>query len=399
VLENRAFVERLAGRDLLSLSGYYFQGLREEDDQDQIPVVLPLAESRLVTEPRRWGSRWSLDTSLLGLTRTGGLDTRRFSTRGAWRLPLTGAIGDLYQVEASLRGDAYYTAGDTEDLSEEGGESTKARLLPQLTTDWAWPLVGDGLGWTYQVEPLASLTLATPDANDDAIPNEDSRDFELDETNLFEPARFPGLDRVEGGGRVAYGLRFSGFGPGAMLVSGALGQSWRAYGSSPFPEGTGLDDRLSDYVGRIDVRPSALLDLGFRFRVAKDDLELRRSDIGLAAGPSWLRVNLDYINLSREPDSLDEQGFDSREELRLGARAQVTSTLALAAQTRQDLTRDATVANQLGLLYTHPCLTLLAGFERSFTTTGELDDETTVLVRLAFRNLGELQTGSFLGLD
>jgi LPS-assembly protein len=388
----------VAGRDFQALSGHYFQGLRDEDDQDRIPVVLPLAESRVVSGPMIWGSHWSLDTSLLALSRAEGLDTRRASTRAAWQLPLVGSIGDLYRVEASLRGDVYQTEGDPEDFSSAGGRDANGRLLPRLTTDWAWPLVGDGLGWTYQLEPVLSLSLAPPGGNDDEIPNEDSRDFELDETNLFEPARFPGLDRVEGGGRLVYGLRWSGFGPAALQASAVLGQSWRAYGSSPFPEGTGLDDALSDYVGRVDLRPAGWLDLGFRFRLDRDDLDLRRSDLNLAAGPSWLRANVDYLNLSREPSTVDERGFDSREELVLGLRAQVTGNLALAGQTRRDVTRDATVANQLGLLYTHPCLTLLVGLERGLSGEEDREEETTLLVRLAFKNLGDIETGNVLGL-
>jgi LPS-assembly protein len=346
----------------------------------------------------RWGSHWTVDTSLLALTRTEGLDTRRLSSRASWEVPRIGPIGELYRLEASLRGDAYHTEGDPESFSSAGGTDAEGRLFPQLLADWAWPLVGDGLGWTYQLEPLLSATLAPSGGNDDEIPNEDSRDVEFDDTNLFEPVRFPGLDRVEGGGRLAYGLRFSGFGPEALQLSGTVGQSWRYYGSSPFPEGTGLDDPLSDYVGRLDLRPVAWADLGFRFRLAREDMELRRSDLSLDLGPSWLRVSLDYLNLSREPDSTTESGFDSREEIVLGARAQLTERVALGAQTRRDLTRDASVAHQFGLLYTHPCLTLLAGLEQSFTAAGEVEDETTVLVRIALKNLGELETGNFLGL-
>jgi LPS-assembly protein len=372
--------------------------LREDDNQDRIPIVLPLAESRLVSEPMRWGSHWTLDSSFLALTRLDGLDTRRLSSTAAWEVPTVGRFGEVYRLEASLRGDAYYTEGNPESFSSTGGSNATGRLLPRVTGDVSWPLIGDGWGWTYELEPLTQLSLAPEGGNQNDIPNEDSRDFEFDETNLLEPNRFPGLDRNEGGGKLAYGTRFSGFGPRALQVSGILGQSWRMYGSSPFPEGSGLDDRLSDYVGRVDVRPSEYLDLGFRFRLANDEPELRRSDLGVSVGPSWLRVSVDYLNLSREADAEEEDGFDSREEVVFGARAQVTDRLTLAGQTRQDLTRSATVANQLGLLYTHPCLTLLAGFEQRFTTTGEIDDETTMLVRIALRNLGQLQTGSFLGL-
>ena len=75
------------------------------------------------------------------------------------------------------------------------------------------------------------------------------------------------------------------------------------YGSSPFPEGSGHDDRLSDYVGRLDLRPSEYLDLGLRFRLASDEPELRRSDLGVTVGPSWLRVSMSFSTSSREADA------------------------------------------------------------------------------------------------
>jgi hypothetical protein len=62
------------------------------------------------------------------------------------------------------------------------------------------------------------------------------------------------------------------------------------------------------------------------------------------------------------------------------------------------VTRDATVANQLGLLYTHPCLTLLVGLERGLSGEEDREEETTLLVRLAFKNLGDIETGNVLGL-
>ena len=50
VLRNRAYLEGSEQRNFWSINGYYFQGLRPFDDQDTIPVALPLAETRLVSD-------------------------------------------------------------------------------------------------------------------------------------------------------------------------------------------------------------------------------------------------------------------------------------------------------------------------------------------------------------
>jgi hypothetical protein len=61
---------------------------------------------------------------------------------------------------------------------------------------------------------------------------------------------------------------------------------------------------------------------------------------------------------------------------------------------RRDLEAERTVATQYGLVYTNPCLVLVAGLEQSFTQKGELDDEVTFTVRVTFSGLGDLGTSS-----
>jgi LPS-assembly protein len=402
VLRNRLYYEGFQERDYWAVNGYYFQGLRSFDDQDMIPVALPLAETRLISAPMRWGSTWTVDSSVLGLTRTDGLDTRRLSTRLGWALPYVGPIGDYYRLDVSLRSDVYNTDGDPQTFGTEGGENTTGRLLPRVTLDWGWPLADVGGSWAHEVEPMVSFNLAPLGGNSKDIPNEDSTDFEFDETNLFEPIRFPGLDRNEGGPKVAYGLRFSSLGPRATEFSGVFGQSFAFKEVTAFPEDSGVRENFSDYVGALYARPSPLLDLSYRFRLGKEDLRFRRSDALAAFGPAFLRFHLGYVNLSKEPEPFDDQddgnpsGFDSREEVLAGVRVQLTEQITVGAQTRQDLSANRTVANQFGLIYTHPCLVLAAGFEQRFTPDAKLGDETAFLVRVAFKNLGEIETGGGL---
>ena len=397
-LENRAYAEFVPGRDFYGFDGYYFQGLREDDNQDRIPIALPVVDANVVSGPLIWGSHLTLDANLLALTRLEGLDTRRASVEGGWSLPFQGPIGDVWEVATSLRGDLYLTEGDPQTFSSTGGTGQSGRLVPRLTVNWNWPWIGDGLGWGWTVAPVAAFNLSPGNENPDGIPNEDSRDFEFDDTNLLEPVRYPGLDRNEGGGKLAYGVRTSGVGPRGLEINGLIGQSWRFFGHSPFAPGSGLSDPLSDYVGRVGVRPASWLDLGFRFRLDKDSYRFKRSSLETSAGPDWLKVDLDYVNLSQGPSESNATGFESREEILVGGRVRLNDRLELGARTRQDLSRGATVANQVGLIYTHPCLVLTVGAERSYTGTADVKDDTTVLVRLAFKNLGELQTGGLPGL-
>ena len=404
VLRSRTFLEGFDQRNFWSLNAYYFQGLAAFYDQDTIPVALPLGETRFVSERYWGGSYFTADSNMLALTRNKGLDTRRLSNRIGWTLPHVGPIGDVYTLDVSMRGDVYNTDGDPSTFSSDGGEDTRGRVLPRITGTWSWPLADWTGSWVHEVEPVVSVNLAPTWGNTRKIPNEDSSDFEFDETNLFEQDRFAGLDRIDTGTRVAYGLRFSSYGPRATEFSGEFGQSYSFTENSFFPPESGVQDNLSDYVGAFYVRPSPLLDLSYRYRLGKDDLKFRRQDALASFGPSFLRFNLGYVNLSREPEAFDDEkqsganpnGFESREEITLGVRMKLTDQIALGAQTRRDLSADETIANQVGLIYTHPCLILALGFEQRFTPDAQLGDETAFLFRIAFKNLADFETGGSL---
>ncbi|MDF1585706.1 LPS-assembly protein LptD [Marinimicrococcus flavescens] len=393
VLQNHAYLQQVVGRDYLALHSYAFQGLRPEDSQGRIPVVLPLAEASLESSPLKWGSQLTFDTSFVALTRTEGLDTRRFSAELGWELPWVGPIGDLWRLRLSSRGDIYNIDGDPQSFSNEGGKDSQGRFVPRASLDWSWPLIGDTGSWQHVLEPAVAFTATPTGGREEKIPNEDSQVFEFDETNLFEPSRFPGLDRIDEGTRVAYGLRFSSLAPNGLSVGGVFGQSYQFVKDDTVPEDSGIGRSFSDYVGRLDFRPSDWLDLSYRFRADKNDLEFRRNDINVSAGPAALRLDLGYLRLSDEPTGLAPR---SREELRAGVRVQLLDELAIGAQTRRDLNRGATVSNMVGLVYTHPCLTLTAGLEQSNTTTGELEDTTTFKVRVSLSTLGAQRLGTGL---
>ena len=112
---------------------------------------------------------------------------------------------------------------------------------------------------TQIVEPIVSV-IHTPDGkNTDRMPNEDSVS-----SNSMTPAffqnRFGGIDRVEGGPRINYGLNSGFFGLSGGFSSFFIGQSYRLDESDDFGSDSGLDEHFSDVVGRIRVRPARYVD-------------------------------------------------------------------------------------------------------------------------------------------
>src|SRR3546814_15965095 len=90
---------------------------------------------------------------------------------------------------------------------------------------------------------------ATPPINNLVNPNEDSRAFDLEDSNLFAINRFNGHDRFEDGARITYGLEWNYSRPG-FNINSIVGQSYRLTDKhSLFPDGTGLTDSSSENAG------------------------------------------------------------------------------------------------------------------------------------------------------
>src|SRR3546814_8430513 len=74
---------------------------------------------------------------------------------------------------------------------------------------------------------------------------------------------------------------------------------------------------LSDIVGRLQVSPTDWVDVLYRFRADKDDLSLRRSEVGLRVSTPLLRVTAEYLHL--DSAAATSKLFNRREQIRVAA--------------------------------------------------------------------------------
>ncbi|MGE0714453.1 MAG: LPS-assembly protein LptD [Alphaproteobacteria bacterium] len=389
-LTTRLFAEGFRGRSYADVSAYAFQGLRPEDKDIKQPVVAPVATVNYVGEPNDIGAYWAVDANAMNLYRQDGTDSRRLSVRGAWRVPWQTALGDRWDLTASLRGDAYWASDlpvDSDPDPKKTRNATTGRALPQVHVDWRYPWVRNDPGVQYLIEPVASFTAGPVMGKQTDVPNEDSLNFELTDANIMRANRFPGLDRMDGGQRVAYGLNLGAYLANGVSVRSFIAQSYSFQENRAMPVGSGAEDQRSDIVGRFVVSPSQYLDLLYRFRLDKDDFSPRRHEIGAAGGPSWLKMYGSYIFLDAPPN---EPVTGKREELAFGASAQLSRYWSIFGRTTIDLKQGAEFLDSaLGLKYEDECLAVVATYRRTRTQDLDIERSDAILVRLFFKNLGE----------
>lgn len=389
-LTSRVYAEGFRRRNYAVANAYAFQGLQETDDQDTIPVALPMIDFNHVGEADRFGGRTSLDVNLLALTRQDGVDSRRLSVSGGWRLPLRGGIGDIFALSAAVQGDVYHISNQR--VPGEPGTFTgiSGRVMPHAGLEWRWPLV-KGSGRIHQVvEPIAEVVASPYGGNPPEISNEDSQDLEFDETNLFGFNRFTGLDRVEGGPRVNYGLRWGIYGSGGGSSTLFVGQSYRVKTDDTFAVGSGLEDHFSDIITALNVSPGEIIDVSYRARFDSTDLAPRRHELNTAFGVAALRLSSNYVFFDRQQGS----EFAGREEISMSVRSQLSRHWSAKFSGVRDLA-DGGGMRSLGLdlTYEDECVVFSVDLRRTFFVDRNVEPTDAILFRVTLKTLGEVGTG------
>ncbi|NQV22140.1 MAG: LPS-assembly protein LptD [Rhodospirillales bacterium] len=386
-LTSRIFVEGLRGRTHASANAYYFRGLKEDEVSSETPIIFPVLDYNFIGEPDRFGGRFNIDANALVLQRREGADSRRASVAGGWQLPYVAPHGSVFTFAASVRGDIYHTNGvpNQADPTSAKRGGVIGRVLPQVSLDWRFPLVRTEGGARQMIEPIVVLVASPYGGNPSSIPNEDSESFEFDDTNLFSPNRFTGLDRWEGGPRANVGVKLAAYGQSGAQASFLLGQSFRLRENTLFRQETGLEKKRSDFVGRFYYRPSKYLDYIHRFRLNRSNFGFRRNDIQVLVGPPYLKFKVNYVELD---EALTDDQIKTVQELNASLTLRMTEFWSLKAHNRRDIETNQTISSGVGVLFKNECVEFNASFDRRFTRDRDVEPSSSFNFSLILTNIG-----------
>jgi LPS-assembly protein len=398
-LRSNITAERIGDRSYLSIAGWAFQTLRPGDPQGQVPIALPAIDYRLRLRDPWLGGTAQLRANSLSIMRTDGQDTQRAFIGFQWAVRRLTGLGQELSLTAYARGDVYNSSDNdlTATVIYRGRSGWQTRGIAALAGDMRWPFIGEFLGGTQHIVPRVQL-VAAPQISNLSVPNEDSRAVDLEDSNLFALNRFPGYDRFEDSSRITYGFDYRYDRPYLSVIAN-IGQSYRLNERvSILPVGTGLSDRWSDFVGRVEVRYRDFLSLTHRFRLDKQGLKVRRNEIDATIGSRASYAQISYLRLDRNVTTGVEDLRDT-EELRIGGRVAFARYWSLFGSTSIDLTgRDddpttlldgyTPVRHRLGLAYQDDCIDLGFTWQRRYQSIGDARAGNSFMVRLAFRNLG-----------
>ncbi|WP_301751557.1 LPS-assembly protein LptD [uncultured Erythrobacter sp.] len=398
-LRSTVNLERITDRSYLSVAGWATQTLRLNADQGQVPLALPAIDFRQKLADPVLGGTVQFQANSLALLRNDGQDTQRAFAGAQWDLKRLTGLGQVVTLTALVRGDVYNTNNSiaTTTASYRGTEGWTTRGIATAAIDIEWPFVGEAFGGTQVFKPRVQI-VASPKIRNLDVPNEDARAIDLEDSNLFALNRFPGYDRVEDGSRVTWGVDWELQRPG-WRVRSTIGQSFRleAPRDDIFPEGTGLSERVSDFVGRTEVRFRNLVSFTHRFRLDKDNFAIRRNEIDATVGSRRTYLEVGYLRLNRDIATVED--LRDREEVRAAARVAIGRKWSVFGSGVFNLTDEEEdpvfqpdgfqpIRTRLGVAYSDDCIEFGATWRRDFIDAGDARRGNAFQLFFAIRNLG-----------
>lgn len=370
-----------------SIAFVNFQGLREDDNSELLPLILPYAQTEHVLQDPVFGGQIRLNANLAALRRDDdgvgpfqGNDGR-LSLGASWRRDAIFGPGMVFSPFAEARGDVFSVE------TSENEYETFTRGLGLAGAEISWPFMRPGERFDMIVEPVVMAAVATQDADDPRIVNEDSLAFELDDTNLFRPNAAPNYDLWEPGPRVSVGVRATARAHTGESASIILGRRWREEQAPGFTEANNLASETSDWVaaGQVDLGRNFAAE--GRIRLEDETLEVQRVDARVrgAVGRFYGAVRyyetdeallLDATDPSREVSG--EVGMD----LARGWRMQAGLT--------RDLDSDINLRQDIRAIYEDDCTFFEISYTRTETQRGTIGPDEGVQIRIGLRSLGVL---------
>ena len=389
-LRSDFFIEGFDDKSYFFATGIATQVQSSTYQSSKTPLILPSINYNYQSEKTKIGFL-DFNASFLSLTRREGSDTRKISLQPIITYPYNDNFGNRFKFQAKTTLSSYMVS-HVQRTGKDDYKGIQNRLHPELLFGWDLPLQKIQNDSTFFLKPQAALILAPNRGSNDEIPNEDSDSFEFNETHLFTSSFYPGNDKLEKSNqRIDYGLNFAINSQKKNLSSNFfIGQSLRFRKNHNFGSKSGLDDQLSDLIGKIGFGFGKNLDISYRFLMNKDSLfSTRRDQFTVSTKIYNNDISLNYIYLEPTTGISDE-----REELNFSISHTFNNNYSLKYSIKEDMTHSGGLLGQrLGLTFINECFTTEIGLVRSYYLDREIKPNDTFLINFTFKTLGTFSTG------
>ncbi|MGV2979130.1 LPS-assembly protein LptD [Camelimonas sp. ID_303_24] len=464
------FLTGKGDQGFFDLRAYYFKALSSLDWQKQQPVVHPVLDYNKAFNAPEWlGGQITIDANVTSLSRDQAFFQQtpdmlnnwlgyysncavyekgrcimrgmagtysRASAEVSWKRKFIDPFGQVWMPFASMRVDGTWTRVNLNGPLNSNIPSfmdpdpdVLGRVMPAVGLEYRYPFVATSSGGlTHTIEPIAQIVARPNETRIGKLPNEDAQSLVFDDTTLFEWNKFSGYDRVEGGVRLNYGLKYAVTTEGGAYADMLFGQSVQLAGKNSFSEGyrdpsntgldSGLDRQASDYVGRVHVQPNSRYSFTARGRFDQETFALKRMELTSSLNFGSMQASLTYGQYAAQPAlgyAVRRQGLAPSLAYQLTPNWRVNGSVLFDLSAQKNASQyfmsnplatsyvkapyGSVASTSFGVQYQDECTTFAVVYTNTYNdpTTGVRTNNQSIMLKLELTTLGAVQLSQSVG--
>ena len=409
---NKLFFDGISERNYFSAKLYHFGGLLIDSTPESESLVHPIIDHNYVFADPVLGGELRWNTNVLSFSRddianeTKSQSLQRIVTEAKWRRRMTDAIGITYTPFAELRGDIVQANDFVDPTSDPAAPTivandTVGRGLATGGATVAYPWIANSASASHVIEPIGQVIARQNSVTQDRLPDEDARSLVFDDTNLFEPQKFSGYDRLETGTRANVGVQYTFQSYTGGYARFLAGQSFHLAGENVYADpgrasdgsflyspSSGLETDRSDYVLGAYIAPTDFFRVISQSRFDEDDAALRREDLAMRVDAGPLLTYASYSYTAADP----RLGFDiAQQDVVGGVGVRLGQNWSLLGTMRFDIDNQERLMDSIQLRYGDECFVLTATYSESFITdvVRDIEPDRTFMLRFELKHIGQ----------
>ena len=402
------YLQGLGERNYFDARTNYYKIMTDELSQGQQAVILPSVDYSAYSKTALLGGEGRLQVNSTnisreeenaktagGIERTFGLEGsyNRTSVEASWKRRFVTNGGQVITPFTSLRGDFFWLPSTSGAPAALLNEDFAFRGMPTVGLDYRMPILATSGTTSHIIEPVAQLIVRPNETRIGQLPNDDAQSLIFDDTILFDPNKFSGYDRVEGGTRANIGFQYRMQMASGWSLNALAGRSYHLGGTNSFSKqdltstglDSGLDSKKSDYVARVGLNSNKSFRAIGRARLSSSSGDLKYASLEATGSRGRFTGTVGYQFADKRPSA----GVDTaRHELTNSLDVKLTDYWTASGSTVYDLENSGLVNASLGLKYDDECFAISLNYSHVRDVYTDSVSSQSVRFNIDFKSLG-----------
>ena len=337
-------------------------------------------------------------TTIGGVTRTEGVmgTYNRTSVEASWKRKIVAPGGQVVTPFTSLRGDMYWMPSKSGAPAALVDENLALRGMPTVGIDYRLPVLVTAGSTSHIIEPIAQVIARPNETLIGELPNDDSQSLIFDDTILFDPNKFSGYDRVEGGTRANIGFQYRMQMASGWSVNALAGRSFQLAGKNSFSTSdltstgldSGLDKASSDYVARLGINSNKGIAAIARGRFDSETADLKYASLSAAGSYDRYSGSVGYAYTDKRPSA---GIYEVRQEITTTASIDFADFWSVSGSSQYDISKRGLVSGAVKLKYEDECFAVSLRYSQTRESYSDTTSDKTVMLQFDFKSLADGQ--------